>query len=83
MNNTLQPLKVFISGASRGIGRAIAEFLYHQGHTVIICGRDENKLSEARKSMPHLHTYVCDISEKESVLRLADALLQTFGVLDV
>lgn len=74
---------VFISGASRGIGRAIARIFYEAGAEVIICSRSEQKLAEAKEAMPKLHTYVCDISQKAEVKALARTLNERFGALDV
>jgi 3-oxoacyl-[acyl-carrier protein] reductase len=36
----------FVAGSSRGIGRAIAETLLHQGARVVLTGRDERSLRE-------------------------------------
>jgi len=38
---------VYITGGSKGIGRAIAERLAHDRTNIAICGRDERALSEA------------------------------------
>lgn len=39
--------KVLITGASDGIGRSIAIKLAKDGYSLVLCGRDENKLNEA------------------------------------
>ena len=37
-------MNIVITGASRGIWKAIAEKFAAENHQVIICSRDENKL---------------------------------------
>ncbi|MFD2573794.1 SDR family oxidoreductase [Spirosoma soli] len=60
-NNT-----VLITGGSTGIGLAIAEVLIKAGNEVIICGRRESKLLEAKQKFPQLHTRVCDVAQKSA-----------------
>lgn len=58
-NNT-----VLITGGATGIGLALAEAFLQAGNEVLICGRRENKLLEARQKFPQLHIQVCDIGKK-------------------
>ena len=74
--------KIFISGASRGIGLAIASIFYKAGFQTVICSRNAEKLAQAKAEMPDLHTFICDMSHKESVKTLAFQLNQQFGALD-
>lgn len=74
---------IFISGASRGIGLEIAKKFYANDFTVIICSRNPTHLKAAKESMPNVHTYVCDISDKNQVIALAETLNQTFGAMHV
>ena len=53
---------IFITGGSTGIGLSIAKAFLHSQNTVIICSRDEQKLAQARKAYPDLHTLKCDIT---------------------
>lgn len=55
---------ILITGGSAGIGFAIAETFIKAGNEVLICGRRENKLLEAKQKYPQLHTRVCDIAKK-------------------
>ncbi|MBC9785167.1 SDR family NAD(P)-dependent oxidoreductase [Heliobacterium chlorum] len=55
---------VVITGGASGIGLALAERFIHAGNQVIICGRREEKLAEAKAKFPELHTRVCDLSEE-------------------
>lgn len=55
---------VLITGGSTGIGFAIAEAFIKAGNEVLICGRRESKLLEAKQKYPQLHIRVCDIGKK-------------------
>ena len=74
---------VIITGASRGIGKAIAEKFAAEGKTVLLCARNASNLLETaaalRDSYPKaiIKTFIADLSEKEQVLLFADwCLLQ-------
>ncbi len=69
---------VLITGGSAGIGLALAERLAGLGNTVIICGRRENRLEEARKKVPGLNTFMCDVSKDEDRKRLANWIKEDF-----
>ena len=54
---------VLITGGATGIGFALAETFIKEGNEVIICGRREHKLKEAKDKLPQIHTMVCDITK--------------------
>ena len=57
---------ILITGGATGIGFALAETLVNAGNKVIICGRREAKLKEAKDKLPQIQIKVCDVSiEKE------------------
>jgi len=57
---------VLITGGATGIGFAFAEDLVKTGNEVIICGRREHLLKEAKEKLPQIHIRICDVSnEKE------------------
>ncbi|RMG19429.1 MAG: SDR family oxidoreductase [Bacteroidetes bacterium] len=74
---------IFITGASRGIGLAIARKFYEEDFEVAICSRNPENLDAAREEMPGLHTFVCDISDKTDVKICAAKVRDLFGSLDV
>jgi len=53
---------VLVTGGGSGIGFALAERFIRSGSSVIICGRREDKLKEAKAKYPQLHIRVCDVS---------------------
>ncbi|MGE5625600.1 MAG: SDR family oxidoreductase [Bacillota bacterium] len=56
---------VLITGGSSGIGFALAEAFLAAGSKVLICGRSEKRLREARSKHPQFHIRVCDVSKPE------------------
>jgi uncharacterized oxidoreductase len=56
---------ILITGGSTGIGFALAEAFVKEDNEVIICGRREDKLREAKIKLPHIHTKVCDLSKEK------------------
>ena len=64
-----------ISGGSAGLGLAIAELLVKSGKSVLILGRDGEKLTNAAKklsrltSYSHVSTIVCNIGDESDVKR--------------
>ncbi len=77
-----------VTGASRGIGRAISLSLARDGYTVIAAARaDKEKAAEYIAELTAISPdsiYVpTDISKKEDRERLIDTVYDTFGHLDV
>jgi uncharacterized oxidoreductase len=59
-NNT-----VLITGGSSGIGLELSKVLIQNGNEVIICGKSTEKLQAAKKMLPALVTYQCDLSNSQ------------------
>ncbi len=57
-NNT-----VLITGGSSGIGLELSKVLTQRGNSVIICGRSNEKLIAAKKLLPEITTYQCDLAD--------------------
>jgi uncharacterized oxidoreductase len=73
INNT-----ILITGGSAGIGLAMAEAFLHSGNKVLICGRRESKLIEAKNKFPQLHTRVCDLAKRDERESLFDWVATNF-----
>ena len=76
-----------VTGASRGIGRAIALALGGAGAKLALVGRDQAKLAESlklvREADAEAQTYVCDVREEEQVKKLAQDVAARFGAVHV
>jgi uncharacterized oxidoreductase len=70
-NNT-----VLITGGSSGIGLELCRVLVKMNNKVIICGRSEQKLVEAKKVCPQAVTFQCDLSTPDECQRLASWLFK-------
>ena len=71
-----------VTGAGRGIGRALAEALYAEGVHVAACDIRKERLSDLKEACPGIVTASCDVT----VLKDCEALVQkardVFGGLD-
>jgi uncharacterized oxidoreductase len=74
---------ILITGGATGIGFALAEALVNAGNKVIICGRREGRLKEARDKLPKIQTRVCDVSRKEERESLFNWVKDNFKDLNV
>jgi len=77
---TLNGKIAIVTGASRGIGRAIALRLIDEGAQVLLTARDEKALREVASNS----TFVaCDLRRPESPQTVVNAALEHFGALDI
>jgi NAD(P)-dependent dehydrogenase (short-subunit alcohol dehydrogenase family) len=78
---------VLVTGGSSGIGLAAARKIAQAGATTIICGRDTDKLEEARALVQAdghvLHTFAVDLSDMADVDRMVAWLHETHGGVDI
>jgi len=58
---------VLITGGATGIGFALASRFSSLGNEVMICGRREAKLREAKERLPQVSIMRCDISQQPDV----------------
>ena len=78
---------VVVTGASSGIGEALARRLGAAGATVVLVARSREKLdqleSEIESRGGKAHAYPCDLAEASDTQRLIDTVLADLGGVDV
>lgn len=77
-----------ITGASSGIGAAIAQAFAQKHMNVVLGGRNEQRLKEVATSIQdetqvQVSTFVVDVTKKEEVSNLVNYAQQQFGKIDV
>jgi len=73
-----------VTGASRGIGRAIAEVFVREGAKVVICGRKQETLDAvAREIGPSVKAVACHIGKMDQIRNLVDSAVRQFGRIDI
>lgn len=74
---------VCITGGSSGIGLGLAEHFLNAGSTVVVTGRRDGPLNDAKKKFPKLETFQGDVSDIESRQKLVHWLLENFPKLNI
>ncbi len=74
---------VFITGGSSGIGLEMAKQMLEEGSKVIICGRSQKKLDEAKRKLPEVTAIQCDITSAEERKALAERISYDFPNLNM
>ena len=78
---------VLVTGGSSGIGLAAAHKLAEAGAITIICGRDEDKLAEAKKEINDrgfdVVTYSVDVADMADCDRFVHLLIANHGGVDI
>jgi 3-oxoacyl-[acyl-carrier protein] reductase len=77
-----------VTGGTRGIGRAIAEYLLRAGAAVAICGRTRDAVDRATTELKQsaggeILGQAADVSQNDDVARLFETVASRFGGLDI
>jgi 3-oxoacyl-[acyl-carrier protein] reductase len=86
MGQDLKGQAAVVTGATRGIGRAIAEALLREGVTVAICGRSQDAVEQAvseMKGLGRVEGRACDVGRFEQVEQFFAFVAQSLGRLDI
>ncbi len=75
---------IVLTGATRGLGRALVSQFVAAGHTVIGCGRSAKHVAELTAAFPAPHSFTAlDVCKAEAVKTWADAMVAAFGPPDL
>lgn len=78
---------VLVTGASRGIGHAIAMAYAKKGYSLVICGRNQKTLESTANEIRSLGAdclaVTCDVGKYDEVERLFAKASERFGAIDV
>ena len=75
---------ILITGATRGLGRALAGEFVRRGHIVVACGRSEKETAQMQKQFPPPNNFAAvDVAVDAQVAAWAKGILKTHGVPDL
>jgi NAD(P)-dependent dehydrogenase (short-subunit alcohol dehydrogenase family) len=87
MNQTHEPEVVVVTGASAGLGRAIAQEFAKHGAQIGLLARGRERLEETKREVEHLGgkalALPTDVAVFEQVERAAEAVERAFGPIDI
>src|SRR5690349_10174952 len=88
MNHNLKGKVALVTGASRGIGKAISLALASEGATVILTARNEAKLREVGEAITaqghgSARVFPCDVSDNRAVRELVPKIVEELGRIDI
>lgn len=77
--------KVFISGGSEGLGRAMAEAYLREGAEVIVTGRSSEKLEKFKEEInnPKLYLITWDATDFNNYQKRFEDVISTIGYIDI
>ncbi len=73
---------VLITGGTSGIGLELAKQLLQRRNTVLVTGRDQEKLEAAKRSLPSIHIFRSDVSDPDAITKLYGSVIAQFPALD-
>src|SRR6266513_5404186 len=77
---------VVVTGASMGIGEAIAQIFADHGARVVLLSRDVSRAEAARERLGHAERTLalsCDVRHREEIDQVIGFTLRHFGRIDV
>ena len=74
---------IWITGASSGIGKALAIKFAKKGWIVAASARRENLLEDLNKFNPNIYSFPLDVTEIENCKLIANKIIEKFGGIDI
>ncbi|HVM72717.1 MAG TPA: SDR family oxidoreductase [Anaerolineales bacterium] len=85
--NTLAGKVAIITGASRGLGKAIATLFAQEGAAVVMAARSQKEIEQNAADLHargyRVVAYACDVSDPQQVEALAGFAIDTYGHFDI
>lgn len=78
--------KIFITGASSGLGKALAQRYARQGAIIALVGRRQQVLEEVRAQLPFSdqhHVYALDVNDSAALRQAAEDFMAREGGVDI
>lgn len=73
-----------VAAASKGLGKAVATTLAHEGCRIAICSRDSDAIQKAAESIgPDTFARAVDVTDEEQVKRFVEKVHEKFGRIDI
>jgi len=79
----LQHNTILITGGASGLGFEFASQLLALGNTIIITGRNQDKLDSAKMKLPGIHTFQSDVSDLNAIMELYNQVSRQFPKLNM
>ena len=79
-----EPCTILLTGATRGLGRALVPGFAAAGHTVVGCGRSADLVEKLSAAFPAPHAFAAvDVGDDAAVAAWAQTVLADFGAPDL
>ena len=78
----LENRTILITGGTAGIGLELAKQLSQKRNTVLVTGRDREKLDAAAKAVPGLHAICSDVGDPADIAALYERVVAEFPATD-
>ena len=75
--------KIWITGASSGIGRALAIKFSNEGWQVAVSARRENLLQDLNKNNLNIHSFPLDVKDESKAKKVFQDIIEKFQTIDI
>jgi dehydrogenase/reductase SDR family member 4 len=80
----LEDKVAIVTGASRGIGRSIAELFAREGAKVVLAGRKQETLDKVASAIgANVRPVACHVGKADQLQNLVDSTMHEFGRIDI
>lgn len=83
MSTWKTPQRIWLTGATSGIGEALAKKLIAQGHQVVLSARNQEALNTLCEGHAKAYPLPLDIGDRQAVLAAGEQIQQWVGALDI